>query len=467
MTVMNNHTIIIETFGGPRYVSAVSKPFMGEMTLPILAKISLSRAVNLNKSLENSTFSADMFNVAEWINEKLLGYGGHLPGRSIVGYDNSEVIFTGKICDLPGSKMSEFIVKGDVFSMLRKEVLPRITAEEFPLAPAESLGKRGNIFLGTASDAAFDEPQGMLEAWKADNTKYYFAAWHPISTLLKVYNENGNDVTASCSILNYTDGYGYIKYNITSPPDQVLRFNAKGPTLSGTLIQNPATMIEYVVNNFAGFDIDGVSEAAAIFTARGNYNGNCIVISKGETTFENLLCDFAKSFGCFIFPTRLGKMKLKLIELDENPVTEIHPSYVGGFIPQRNIEDVFGNWTTKYLYHFGSGQFQEELKYKADNTLQKEKPAVERKFVVTEATATDVTEREAALQSETIVEYTFEVPRHIAKLIELCDTVRLLPHWKNFCEDARDVFILRENRTHKGFVKFEGIDLTEMSGRSI
>jgi hypothetical protein len=95
------------------------------------------------------------------------------------------------------------------------------------------------------------------------------------------------------------------------------------------------------------------------------------------------------------------------------------------------------------------------------------KPEVERKFVIKDNTATDVIEREAALHEQTLILYKFGIPRHLAKEIELCDTVRLQPNDANFFDDARDVFILREKRSHKGFVQYEAIDVTVLDGRVV
>ena len=87
--------------------------------------------------------------------------------------------------------------------------------------------------VGTADDSTHDEPTGMLLARKSNNTKFYLASRLPLSQLLKVNDENGNDITATCN-LSESNGKMFIKYDVDPfPEDKYLKYNAIGPTSGG------------------------------------------------------------------------------------------------------------------------------------------------------------------------------------------------------------------------------------------
>jgi len=420
-------------------------------TLPYLLEIGeISRAVNLDGAIENSTVEIVLSNHDGHFNDLLDELN-----RKIVITDEDIVIFTGYICDFPESEYGYFKIKGDIFSFLEAPINLEINKTRFPSVPPENEGW-GNILYGTANVAP-----GMLNARRI-NTNKYLASYTPLSSIIAV-QKNGVDVTSLTTWeVDPETGYTYINHNST---ENILTFSALGPTTGGTLIENPALMLQDLVENFStSITLEGITESSSIFSERG-YTGNITYIDD-NMTWISLFKLFSMNFNCKVIFTRAGQVKIKVIRWGmETPVKTIPPNVVKDFV-YTLVRSMKNRWTRKFQYIPVVKEYKMTPVDIPGNTAVNSVGEFEQKYVAAEATSTDVALREAFFLKKKIIEYTFSLPRKEANSLEIGDTI-YIRHRKNLFSEYRQVQILRESRKPgTGFIQFTGYDMTEINKRT-
>lgn len=447
--------VTIQWDSGPETYTKIPKYNETNQTKPLLIEVDeITRALSLDFSLENATAKVVLSNHESHFTQKM--QTEEPLGKDIVIKDGID-IFTGKICDNPDhSNPNYFVVKGDIFSLLQAPVNLEISKDRFPNVPEGNQGW-GNILYGTASVSP-----GMMKAIRIDTNKY-LASYTPLSVILDVTTKEGTSILSGIT-WNIENGYTYINYTST---DEYICFSAKGPEENDNLVENPAYMLQKLIQDFSNgqFEIEGVEESAPVFTDR-DYKGNILFIDD-NITWQKLFSLFSKNFNCRVFPTRQGTIKIKVIRWGmETPKMTIHPTYLKGFKFNRELKQIRKKWMRQYSWDMTQGKFL-RTEFDIPGGPSEKLGEFQHKLMVRDICSRDVALREAFFQKQPLIMYSFSLPGEFANQIELADTV-LIKHRKNlFKNETRQVQILREKRKPgSGFVTFEGYDMTEINKRT-
>ena len=448
--------VTINWDSGPESYTTISKHYSNYQTDPRLIEISeINRAQGLDYSLENPTVKFVLSNHDRIISEKIKT--DDPKGKEITIKDNGDIIFSGVICDTPDSDNPDrCISKGDIFSKLESNINLEISKDRFPNVPEGNKGW-GNIIYGTAAAAP-----GMMKATRIDTNKYH-ASYTALSQILDVVKKDGTSILSSIT-WNVENGYTYINYNST---DDFIYFSGKGPEQSGTLIENPASMLQHLTENFANgkFQVEGVEAAEPVFTER-NYTGNVLFIDDNMTWIQ-LFKLFSQNFNCRVFPTRTGNIKIKVIRWGmETPKMTIHPSLLKGFKFRRETKQIRKKWMRQYNYDVSQKKYL-RTEFDIDGGNSEKLGEFPHKFLVPDICSRDVSLRESFFKKKPIIVYTFSIPKEYANQLDLGDTVLIKSRKNLFENEYRQVEILRESRNPgSGFVTFEGYDMTEIHKRT-
>lgn len=448
--------VTIDWESGPESYTTISKHYSNYQTDPRLIEISeINRAQGLDYSIENPTVKFVLSNHDRLISEKIKT--NDPKGKKVTIKDNEIVIFSGLICDMPNSEDPDrCIFKGDIFSILESTINKEISTERFPNVPEGNKGW-GNILYGTAAASP-----GMMKATRIDTDKYH-ASYTELSQIIDVIKKDGTSILSSIT-WNVENGYTYINYNSS---DDFIYFSGKGPEQSGSFIENPASMLHHLTENFADgkFQIEGREEAEPVFTER-DYTGNVLFIDDGMTWVQ-LFKLFSKNFNCRVFPTRTGNIKVKVIRWGmETPQMTIHPSLLKGFKYRSARDQIRKKWMRQFMYD----PFQKEYlltDFDIDGGNSEKMGEFPHKFLARDICSRDVGLRESFFKKKPIIVYTFSIPKEYANQLDLGDTVLIKSRKNIFKNEYRQVEILREKRKPgSGFVYFEGYDLTEINKRT-
>ena len=449
--------ITVNWDSGPITYSETTKHYDTYQTKPLLMEISeIKRGCNLDYTLENPTLKCVLSNHEGHFTEKQKTEDPI--GKEITVKDGAQTIFTGRICDTPNSENPQrFIIKGDMFSKLETPINLEISRDRFPNVSDENQGW-GNILYGTASATP-----GMMKATLID-TNTYHASFTPLSEFLDVCKKDGTSILSEITWgWDSEKEHTYINY---TSDDNFIRFSAKGPTDQNNLIENPAYILQQLASDFSSIEIDGVEEAATIFEER-QYDGNILFIDDSLTWIE-LMKLFAQNFNCRVFPTRDGKIKIKVIRWGmEIPKLKIHPSFIKGFQFRRDIKAIRKKWMRQYNYDISEKKYL-MTDFDIEGGNSEKLGEFRHKFQVKNISSRDVALRTAFFQKKPIIIYVFSIPKQYANNIDLGDTI-LFKHRHNyfFKDEYRQVEILRESRKPgSGFVTFEGYDMSEINKRT-
>jgi hypothetical protein len=169
------------------YVGQTVSGFTGNVQGRLISVSELSRVIREDKEMENSTVTVVLADSDGYFSTKMGGADQYIRGRTLKVYDDTDLLFTGYIYDLPATEIGKFAVTATLFNQLDKEINKKITAEDFASADSENLGKYSNYVFGYVSDEDVQEPIGQLIAYRVD-TRTYLAAWHELYSITAVYS---------------------------------------------------------------------------------------------------------------------------------------------------------------------------------------------------------------------------------------------------------------------------------------
>lgn len=435
--------------------TSTPKHYTSYQTIPRLKEISeITRALNIDFSIENCIVKITLDNSDGYFTAK--SNQEEIIGKKVVVRDGV-TIFTGKISYFPTPGFNNWTIKADTFSMLKSPINKEIGSGDFPDIPPKNEGW-GNIIIGNATVSP-----GMIKAKKIAENKY-FASWTECSDIVDALNKSGVNIKSNITFgYDLDKGYTYINYTST---DDYIWFSALGPEETGQLIENPAYMLEYLIENFSTLDYEGIEEAAAIFDERG-YDDNVLWIDD-ETNWARLISIFSKAFNCRVFLTRAGKIKPKVLRWGlETPVMTIHPSEIKDFSPDIDASQAKSKWQRKFQFDPSQGEYLRTPVDIPGNQNLVEVGEFPQKYVLDEDTSLDAAQREAFFLKKIIYKYTFKIPKQKANLLELGDTVMVKHRNSTFKNEYRQVQLLRERRfPGSGFIEFEGYDMTEINRKT-
>ena len=456
-----SYIVEIDWPSGKEYYTEIGKALTsGQGKAKIISISEITRAINPDKSFENSVASIELANTDSYFSNKMVSSDQYILGRDLKIYSDDTLIFSGKVSDIPRSNPNIFQITADVnkygYSLKPNKVIKKA---DFPNVPADNEGKYGNIIFGTASDEG-GNGSGILTAYRVDTNKYLLA-WHHVYSLIKVYDGNGTDITSSCTLDNNADGNAYIDYTSS---DNEIYVNCYGMTdSSGNLIENPAKMLEALNDNFGSFTIDGISDAETIFASRGYENGSVIVIDD-DITWEEVLHRYAINFDCLIFQKANGNLGIKVLDWGTEVATKrIKEIYVDDktFELWRDMKEIINEYRRMYWYHFRKDFFHRlPADIEASTNWQATRGDIDLRYIKESDVARDVASRLIFFKRNPIIWYSFNLPRIKGDDIELADVIEF--RYKNglYPNAWRMIQIFRKTYSQGGLINFEAMDIT-------
>jgi len=447
---------------GIEYYTEIGKKLHnGQGKARIISISEITRAINPDKSFENSVANIELANTDGYFSKKMTSSDQYILGNDLKIYNDSTLIFSGKISDIPRSNPNVFQITADVnkfgYSLKPNKVIKK---SDFPNVPAENEGKYGNIILGTASDEG-GNANGIITAYKVDTDKYLLS-WHHIHSLIKVYDSSGTDITSSCTLDNNADGNAYITYTSS---DNEIYVNCYGMiNSSGDLIVNPARMLEAINDKFGSFTIDGITDAESIFTSRGYENGAVIIIND-DLSWEEVFKNYAINFDCLIFQKSNGNIGLKVLDWGTEIATKrIKEVYVDDktFENWRDLKEIINEYRRMYWYHFRNNFFlRSPADISATTKWQATTTDIDLRYIRESDIARDVASRLIFFKRNPIIWYSFSLPKNKGDDIELADVIEF--RYKNglYPNAWRMIQIYRKTYSQNGLIiNFEAMDIT-------
>lgn len=341
--------------GVEAYTRIPEEIYGGGQSKPFLKSVSnVSRAINESKNFENSSIEIVFTNLNGYFSTKMSGVDQYIKDAAVDYYIDDILFFRGKISRLPKGDVAEFRVVADVYSTGLNDVMnPVIKKSDFPNVPADNEGAYSNLIYGTADDTG-GAGEGILTAYQVDEGKF-IAAWHHLLSLISVFDLNGVDISAECTLDNNADGNAYILFP-NSANDLEIFFNAEGRDDGSTLIENPATILEKINSDFGDFIIDGIDDAEAIYTARA-YTNTAVVINN-DMKWGEFFKNFSINFDSLIFKQANGNLKIKVLEWGSQEESFTLPKqFISNYQLFQDIEDLINEYKRMYWFHFRKGYF--------------------------------------------------------------------------------------------------------------
>jgi hypothetical protein len=447
-----NYIEIFWESGAVKY-SQLSLRFSDHQSEPILVKKpKLTRSLLFNYSIENSTFYFEL-SENETLNEKI--QEETILGTKIQYWKwNGPCLFTGYISEFPKTESKKISFKADIFKKLESSPNKVIDADEFPNA-GENLGKYSNIILG-------NESAGMYAARKVDTGKY-LCAWNSLSLITSASTKNGTGIYSEISTdIDPVKGYTYILY---SSEDSIIYFNGKGPEDQGNLIENPASMLHYLLSNFSDFTEEDLSEAETIYDDR-DYNGNFFFIND-QSTWIDIFKFFSLSYNCRIINTKQGKIKIKVIKwIDETPLFSLDESNVKNFQKRKETKFLKKAFSRMYQFDPQSKQYKmTPMDLISEMSYSQQTGELQQKFIIDDSVSLDAGTRYTYIIGKPVYIYSAEIPENLIVQCELGNTVEILHRDSYFPGQYRLVQILRiQSPENSGLYKIEGNDINEIKG---
>lgn len=447
-----NYIEIFWESGSMKY-SELSLPFLDHQSEPLLVKKpKLTRSLLFNYSMENSTFYFEL-SEDKTLNEKI-------QEETILGtkiqwwkYEGS-CLFTGFISEFPTAENRKIAFKADIYFKLNRQVNRVIKEDEFPNA-GENLGKHSNIIVG-------NESAGMYEAHLVDAGKY-LAAWNELSIITKAETKNGTDILSEITKdIDPLKGYTYILYNST---ENAIYFNGKGPESQGALIENPATMLNYLLTNFSEFQIENLSEAEDIYLDR-DYDNNFLFILDSCNHID-LFKSFSQSYNCRIIYTTEGKIRIKIIKwVGENPTLSIEECQIKSLTKRKETKYLRLAWHRKFQIDPKTKKYNmTPLDLEAEKEYKLQLGEFQQKFILDNMVSLDVGTRDAYMMGRPIHIYSLNIPECLFLQIELGDTIEFRHRDSYYPNQYRLMQILRTGAIeNSGLYPIEGYDINEIQG---
>lgn len=423
-------------------------------SLPLLLKPpQISRALSID-TMENGNAIIELNDSTNHFTQKLNGDDKYIVGKTLTIKDSSGTIFVGAVADFPDTEPGShsFKIKADIFSMLKQKVNKVITDNDFENCPSQNLGKPGNVIYGYA-DAVAGE---MFYAHRVDQN-LFLAAWNSI-IIDEVHDRQGNVLSVTTQTLN-----GWTLISVANSDDYLL-FSCTGPQNGGTVIDNPAEMLQGVLTLFCNgpvATIENYTEAFNLFETR-NHLGNMLFV-KERQSLKGLLIDFGQSFNVKPFVSRTGKISLKFLKFTFPTTENIFPSNeIAKFKKKRITRHLFGDYQRNYQYRPSQGRYGRSPVDVIQRTgFSEESSEFRQKFAVTDSTSRDVAFREAYLREKPILHYKYTVPFYHIDSLELGDELQIR-HYKGYYEEYRWTVIFKIEVQGIGGVQVEGLDLSEI-----
>lgn len=432
--------------------------FTDHQALPLLLSIpDITRVLITGDKCENSVATIELSDYTAHFTSKL----EHEMDKYCVGikvkiFENGDNIFTGVIAEMPEIKNRRCTIIIDLFYMLENPINKQINRDEFQQVPEENEGKWGNILYGNGSA----QTGKMFTAYRIADNKY-LAAWNTLSTITGAYNQDENITTQITMTIEPQKGYTYILYTSTALE---ITFSANGPTESSILIENPARMLDALTSQFTGIFLTGIENTATRMDAIGNYTGNLLYIDD-DITLKEILTQFCANFETSIAYKRDGNLEMQLLNWGSIETTAApHPTLYKEFETWKDSTNTVKKIQRKYAYIPAETKYNREPQdITAQTNYNNHQIELPQRFLQNNQTSWYVSGRYIYIHQEREQIVTFQVPKETGNDPEIGDII-LVSHKKTDYTE-KIVQLQRESRNDKPFIKFEGIDITNLTGQ--
>jgi hypothetical protein len=402
----------------------------------------INRKIQPNKMLSNQTATISFNNMNGYWCNILRSSDKYLKGCQVRYYNGENlkgIFYISKLLEIN----HPFKIKIDNFIKLNQPICPLLTN-----------GKRGNVIGGVLDDSGWLN-KGQCVATRIENGKHHAAAHH-LKDVTKVY-ENGTQI--SFSFDNNADGHCYI---LSSSSNDELTFNCKGIMNEEEtyMIWNPAWILDRINQMFGDFEIEGISEAAALYEERG-YKNNPAILIEGTETWEKFFQKFSINYDSYFVPTNDGKIKLKVDEWENiEPTVSIHSGYIDGFENLYNDENIINSIQRKYFHHFREKTFkyepediQETIKYMPGVGV------IELQYHTDDASSFDVAARRLFFLKKPEEKIAFEIFSENFKDLDLGDTFFCKANKGLYKGEKRTYLLLEIKEENEGKVYIAALDI--------
>ena len=457
---MSDIYIDVYWLSGMEAFSYTAIPFSTYQSLPRLMTMSdIIYSIRFDGEIENQTVTITLSNHDRYFDTKMAG-DPFIIERTVKIKNSTMTLFTGLVREMPDfSDENVIVLKVDIFSLIDREINPRITIEEFPDCPAENLGKCANFIYGIANTypAAFS-------AYRV-NTGTYLAAWHAVVPS-KVF-EGDNPITTFS--IHYANNYTYIECTATA--DEI-QFSARMPMPYPPLEHgwdpipkdNPVHMLQTFLELVESpIQINETNyEIARQRLVDRDHTGNFYVT--GKATLKDILSDFARSYNCFFRFNRNLEIEIKFSEFNLIPDLKIHPTYIKNFQKKHDTSYLTGAFTRKYHYLPASGEFKQTP---ADviplNPYNSKTTELEQTYIIDDVTSYSLAHRERYIKEKPLLYVNFEVPKTFTDQILPGDYIYIKHRRHFFPNEYRKILVMRivSNRK-KALDTVEGFDFSHI-----
>jgi len=281
--------------------------------------------------------------------------------------DEFRTIFKGKIVETEITSNASFIFTfSDVTFDLFSNTIGRVfNTTDFPNLPATVKWEVPNVVYGTVAKTGGAIPCQLVNT----ATYVYCAGRHPFKEITNVYAYGvlktlTTDYTISESAVN---GKTYTFITFVADPEDPAKYDpatvtidAKGitddNTSGGTLLENPATILEDYMENYMGLpsaDIDTVL-LATLENIFSNFTWTCNMTVTENLTHEDVITRITSSFNIDLFTTWAGKVGVGLYQTTiefpwaESNFDDLEDIYIDSFREEENNDCIN---VVKYSYN--------------------------------------------------------------------------------------------------------------------
>jgi hypothetical protein len=409
------------------YVGQTVSGFTGNVQGRLISVSELSRVIREDKEMENSTVTVVLADSDGYFSTKMGGADQYIRGRTLKVYDDTDLLFTGYIYDLPATEIGKFAVTATLFNQLDKEINKKITAEDFASADSENLGKYSNYVFGYVSDEDVQEPIGQLIAYRVD-TRTYLAAWHELYSITAVYSSISETefLETDWHIDTTTDDNTYIVFD-TDVADTELQvtFNCYGNPSALSYETNPITCLS-ALNTLVDSPLtfDGIAAATTEATTR-SYVAS-FAITDGMT-WKVFLAQFARNFDVSIWQKKDGNIGIKMLEWgDETSSLTINASHILDFVNRKDITQIASRVRRMYAWHIRKQYFAKlPIDVEASSAWDGDDVNLDLRWTTDNETSLDVAGRFKWIYQDPLTWINILVDKEVAKNVELADVVTI------------------------------------------
>ncbi len=305
--------------------------------------------------------------------------------------------FTGKLFKWVQRPVHQYVLslRHDDEPLYRKFPKLRITQFDFPSADSTAIGQYYPIVLGV-HDSNADTNAGMLPTYYIDKTGYRYLVSLGYTNVRRVYGDgsiisvsdyaithptiNGNDVT----LVDFTD---------SSHDGEVITVDLDGYDTDGdgggTIIENPVTQLEYLMENFIFGDwrsgswltsqapiADTELTTAETFATTEAYEG-AIYVAGDQVQASEVVNNWLKSWEARAFWTRDGELAPLFLDHSPTAIYKDGDSWLRherddmGFTHRQNVEGRTSRISIRYVKNSVDDQLKQTIEVR-DLSIDKE-----------------------------------------------------------------------------------------------